>query len=42
MEKVLFDFLTKSSKIGDQFTTISDLQNNEERISFDAGNRKLI
>ena len=42
VEKGLFDFSLKSSRTEDQFTTISDLQNNEERASFHPGNRKLI
>ena len=35
------EVLKKSSKIGDRFTTTSDLQNNVERVSFQAGNRQL-
>ena len=31
--------LKKSSKMGDQFIVISDLQNNEERVSVQPGNR---
>ena len=41
MENGFFDFVKKSSKTGDRFTTVPDLQNNEERVSFDPGNRKL-
>ena len=32
------EILKKSSKTGDQFTAISDLQNNEEHVLFQAGN----
>ena len=35
------EILNKSSKIGDQFTAISDLQDNEERVLFQVGNRQL-
>ena len=35
------DILRKSSEIGDQFTAISVLQNNEERVLFQVGNRQL-
>ena len=31
----------KRRQIGDRFTAISDLQNNEERVLFQAGNRQL-
>ena len=37
----MLDILKKSSKTRDQFTAISDLQNNEERVLFQAGNRIL-
>ena len=33
------EILKKSSKTGDQFTAISDLQNIEERVLLQAGNR---
>ena len=36
------EVLEKSSKRGDRFTAISDLQKNEERAFFQAGNRELI
>ena len=42
MEKGLLDFLKMSSKTGDRFTAIPDLQNNEERVLFHPGNWKLI
>ena len=35
------EILKKSSRTGDQFTAISDLQNNEERVLFQSGNRQL-
>ena len=35
------EILKKSSKTGDQFTAISDLQNSEERVIFQAENRQL-
>ena len=35
------EILKKSSKIGDQFTAISDLQNNVERVLFQVRNRQL-
>ena len=35
------EILKKSSKTGDQFTAISDLQNNMERVLFQAGDRQL-
>ena len=35
------EILKKSSKTGDRFSAISDLQNNEERVLFQAGNRQL-
>ena len=35
------EVLKKSSKTGDQFTAISDLQNYEERVLFQAGNSQL-
>ena len=35
------EILKKSSKTGDKFTAISDLQNNEERVLFQVGNRQL-
>ena len=35
------EILKKSSKTGDQFTTILDLQSNKECVSFQAGNRQL-
>ena len=34
------EILKKSSKTGDQFTAISDLQSNEERVLFQAWNRQ--
>ena len=33
--------LKKTSKTGDQFTAISDLHNNEERVLFQTGKRQL-
>ena len=33
-EKGMREILTESSKIGDRFTAISDLQNNEEHVYF--------
>ena len=38
----LLDLLKKWSRTGDRFTTISDLQNNEEDVSFYPGKRKFI
>ena len=35
------EILKKLSKTGDQFTAISDLQNNEERVLLQVGNRQL-
>ena len=35
------EILKKSSKSGDRFTAMSDVQNNEERVLFQAGNRQL-
>ena len=35
------EILKKSSKTGDQYSTISDLQDNEERVLFQAGNGQL-
>ena len=35
------EILKMSSKTGDQFTATSDLQNNVERVLFQAGNRQL-
>ena len=35
------EILKESSKTGDQFTAISDLQDNEERVLFQVGNRQL-
>ena len=35
------EILEKSSKTGDQFVAISDIPNNEECVSFQAGNRQL-
>ena len=35
------EILNKSSKTGDQFMEISDLQNNKERVLFQPGNRQL-
>ena len=35
------EILKKSSKTGDQFTAISDLENNVERLLPQAGNRQL-
>ena len=40
-EKSMPEILKRSSKTGDQFTDISDLRNNEERVLFQAGNRQL-
>ena len=40
-EKGKSEILKKSSKTGDRFTAISDLQNNEERALFHAGNKQL-
>ena len=40
-EKGMSEILKKSSKTGDRFTVISDLQNNEERVWFQPGNRQL-
>ena len=37
----LLDFFKRSSKTRDRFTAISDLQNNDNRVSFHSGNRKL-
>ena len=36
------DILKMSSKAGDQFTAISDLQNNEERALFQAENSRQV
>ena len=35
------EILKMSSKTGDRFTATSDLQNNVERVLFQAGNRQL-
>ena len=35
------EIIEKSAKTRDLFTAISDLQNNEERVLFQAGNRQL-
>ena len=35
------EILKKSLRTRDRFTAISDLQNNEERVLFQAGNRQL-
>ena len=35
------EILKKSSKTGDQWTAISDLQNNVERVLLQVGNRQL-
>ena len=35
------EILKKSSKTGDRSTAISDLQNNEEHVLFQAGNKQL-
>ena len=35
------EILKKSQKTGDRFTATSDLQNNVERVLFQAGNRQL-
>ena len=35
------EILKKSSKTGDQFTAISDLQNNEKRVLVQVGNRQI-
>ena len=40
-EKGIPEILKKSSKTGDRFTVISDLQNNEEHALFRAGNRQV-
>ena len=37
----MLEILKKSSKTGDRFSAISDLQNNEERVLVQAGNRQL-
>ena len=42
VEKGFFDFLKKSSKTGDRITAISDIQNNEECVSFHLGGGKFI
>ena len=34
----MLKILKKSSKTGDRFAAISDLQNNEERVLFQTGN----
>ena len=41
MERGMPEILNKSSKTGDRFTAILDLQKNEERVSFQAGNTQL-
>ena len=38
MENNLLDFLKNSSKTRDRFAAISDLQDNEETVSFHPGN----
>ena len=38
----MLEILKKSSKTGDRFLAVSDLQNNEERVLFQTGNRQLI
>ncbi len=38
-EKDMSEILKKSSKTGDRYTAISNLQNNEERVSFQPGNK---
>ena len=40
-EKSKSEILKKSSKTGDRFTAIPDIQNNEERVLFQAGNSQL-
>ena len=35
------EILEKSSETRDQFTAISDLQNNEKRVLFQAGRRQI-
>ena len=40
-EKGMPEILKKSSKTRDRFTATSDLQNNVERVLFQAGNRQL-
>ena len=37
----MLEILEKSSKTGDRFTAISNLQNNEERVLFQTGNKQL-
>ena len=37
----MLEILKKSSETGDRFTAISDLQNNEEHVSLQTGNRQL-
>ena len=37
----MFEILRMSSKIGNRFIAISDLYSNEERVSFQSGNRQL-
>ena len=41
MEKGIPEILKKSSKTGDRFTAISDLQNNVRCVLFMAGNTQL-
>ena len=41
MEKGKPEILKKSLKIGDRFTAISDLRNNEQRVLVQAGERQL-
>ena len=37
----MLEILKESSKTGDRFTAISDVQNDEERVLFQDGNRQL-
>ena len=37
----MLEILKMSSKTGDRFTAVSDLQNNEECVLFQTGNRQL-
>ena len=39
--KGMQEILKQSSKTGHRFTAISNLQNNEERVSFQTGNKQL-
>ena len=39
--KGILEILKKSSKAGDRFAAVSDLQNNDERVVLEIGNREL-